>query len=325
MAYRSLRCECGQKMRVGVDMLGKKGQCPSCRLELTITEENAPIREENGTSGPSGFPHNQTSQSSTGTYRDMDGAIPSSGGQYHSSAESYSSGRNVSSENIQNVIIVLAIVIACMIPIVNFLVFLALLSACVRPNTRFKLVLRRFHASDIPIGGQYVLIVGRKSGIIDWLFTMLGLSDEFAFRVTERAVEISTTSFSGKVHTHIPLTKIASSSCGYQKSVPALLFGSMLTGFAFSSLLAALGIINWSIGSSESIGLMLVSALASVFCFVYFVLNKELILTVESAGGLSTGLLFKPSVIENISVDMAQAQRITDIINEAMVKSQNRA
>lgn len=46
MAYRLLTCECGERMKVPVEVLGRKGRCKRCNHEILVTEQNAPIRED---------------------------------------------------------------------------------------------------------------------------------------------------------------------------------------------------------------------------------------------------------------------------------------
>jgi hypothetical protein len=233
-------------------------------------------------------------------------------------------GGTASDENIRNVIIVLLTVIACLIPVVNLFVILALLQTYFRPAKRFKLVLRRFFVSETPVCGRYAMISGRQAGLIHWFLTLLGLSDEFTFQVTEHAVAIVATSLAGKVQVQVPLTSVASTICGYQKSIPALFLGGIFSSCAVVALFSLLMGSGWH-GTAGSSGLAMLAlgfSLSAFLCFVYFLLNKDLLLMVESAGGRTTGLLFKPSIIENFSVDMAQAQRITDIINETTIQAQ---
>jgi hypothetical protein len=108
----------------------------------------------------------------------------------------------------------------------------------------------------------------------------------------------------------VPLASISSTHCGYTKPFGALLLGVV-------SLLGALG----GLFQSESPVFVIGIVLAGI-CFSAYWLMKKIAITIETAGGMTLGLAFKRSLIENVAVDIDEAVRAINLLNQRVVAQQ---
>src|SRR5712672_242557 len=86
------------------------------------------------------------------------------------------------------------------------------------------MVLNKFRINQDPSVGPAVEIIGRASGIVSWVLTVLNLNPENRLIVSDSEVSIRSASLSGIEHTYIPMGKITATVCGYQRSILALGF-----------------------------------------------------------------------------------------------------
>ena len=156
------------------------------------------------------------------------------------------------------------------------------------------LVLKEFSVNRE--GPEYVRIVARKSGLISWFLTILGVDATTTFRVYADRIEFQEGSLSGQVCTTMPLRSLSITTCGYTK--PFILM-----------VLAVLFVI----AAVFTFGLSLILA---ALCILFYFLNKSMLISVVSNSGWSAGVCFKRSVIEGVKVEYAQAQEVIDIVNQ---------
>ena len=165
------------------------------------------------------------------------------------------------------------------------------------------LVLRKF---DVNVtGATAVLIEGRPSGFVAWLLTTLGLDTVTTLTVTDREVSFKEASLSGEIHHLVPVTEIASTHCGFSQPIWLLIVGGVLL------LLSMLTAMTSRDGAAAFVGGLVQGGI----CALIFVLQKKIVITIETAGGMVLGLAFKPSAIEHVSVDLATALQAVDRIN----------
>ena len=107
-------------------------------------------------------------------------------------------------------------------------------------------------------GPEYVHIVARKSGLLSWLLTMIGIDATTIFRVYADRIEFEKGGLSGKLNTTIPLSSVSIASCGYTK--PFILMVLMILAILLEILPIVLSFMN-----PESI----VSAILSLFFCLY--------------------------------------------------------
>lgn len=183
------------------------------------------------------------------------------------------------------------------------------------------MVLKRFHIDDSPSARVIVEMDGRASGIISWLLTLLKLKPDLKFAVTNSEVIIHSASLSGTQVTYIPIGKITASVCGYQRSIVAFGFATLfICGFVmqlWSGLLDSAVSANAVVG--DIIAAIAFLILAGISGLVYY-LSKKISIAVESMH--SHGVIFKRSVIENVTVDLPEALRVAALINKQILAAQ---
>jgi hypothetical protein len=185
------------------------------------------------------------------------------------------------------------------------------------------LVLRRFDLQESPRDGVFLRIVGRPSGLWNWLLTLLRLENESILEVNRERFLVRKASLYGEIHDVVPLTGIASLNCGYSKPFHLLLIAAALL---LIGLFSALGTLADSQEIAEGVGLSAAVLfgfvlLAGIFV-VWYWLSRKLVIAVRSRGGDSHGLAFKPSVIENVSVDLKRALQAIGLINRKVLEAQ---
>jgi len=166
-----------------------------------------------------------------------------------------------------------------------------------------------------PDGPCYIRLVGRRSGLISFLLTLLGIDTTTTFEVYDDRIEYTRFSLSGKTQELIPLAKVSNLLGGYFKPV-------MLLFFSFLSLV--LGVIAWG-ALKEDLGNLPVIfgiLLFAVFMIGYF-LKKSIVVGVVPNSASPVTVAFRRSVIENKNLSEAEARQILDILN-VLVSRANR-
>jgi hypothetical protein len=176
------------------------------------------------------------------------------------------------------------------------------------------LVLRKFKIDDAPSAEVVVDIVGRVSGIIAWLLTIIGFDAEYNLKVTDKEITFKSSSLYGQIHRIVPLPSVASTHCGYSKPIGYLIMGAI---FLVGSVLSGLEIRSGG-------GLIVIGLVIGVIFLIAYYLSKKIAISLETSGGMQFGLSFKRSVMETVSVDMDQALRAIRIINQKIIESQMR-
>ena len=160
-------------------------------------------------------------------------------------------------------------------------------------------------------GPEFIHIVARKSGLISFLLTLLGIDATTTFRVFADRIEFVKGSLSGQISTTMPLSSISITTCGYTKPIALIVLGVIFLLLTIPVCLA-----------SESSMWIFIFLIAAIICFIYYFLNKSLLIWVVSNSSWPAGLCFKRSVIEGVNVEYEQAQEVIRIINE-LTMSQN--
>jgi hypothetical protein len=175
------------------------------------------------------------------------------------------------------------------------------------------LVLRKFSIEKIPSNHIYLDIRGRSSGIISYILTNVGVDSETSLKLTENFILFKSTSLYGQVNNLIPLTSISSTNCGYSKPFSYIILSII-------SLFGGLFLLFSRMNKTYYIGSFLISGLF----ILGYILEKKLIISVETYGGQVIGLIFKRSVIENLPIDINSTINATNLINLKVINSQKR-
>ena len=86
-----------------------------------------------------------------------------------------------------------------------------------------------------PEGPCYVRLVGRKSGLIDWLLTICGVNTTTTLEIYADRIEYSYGSLSGKILEVIPLSKVSNLLCGRFKPFILLVLAAIMFLAAFAT------------------------------------------------------------------------------------------
>lgn len=143
-------------------------------------------------------------------------------------------------------------------------------------------------------GPCYVRLVGRKSGLLDWLLNLCGIDTTTVLEVYEDRIEYSYSSLSGNMLEVIPLSKVSNVICGYFKPV-LLLFLAII---AFIAAFATMGI----------------TLILTIIFAIYYFLKKSTMITIVPNSGSARGIAFKRSLIENKNISNEEAQHIIKIV-----------
>jgi hypothetical protein len=181
------------------------------------------------------------------------------------------------------------------------------------------IVLKKF-VIDEGLGHDAAIeIVGRRSGILSWLLNLFKLEQNCSLAVTDTEVTIRRASLGGVSLRSMPFPHISATICGYQRSIMALAIAVFFAiTFVISLLPTFLGN-GWPDAGPESL-LPFLYLVISIVAMVIFLLSKRIGISIETAE--TSGLAFKASVIENVSVDLAQAVRAIAVLNGKIIAAQ---
>ena len=142
----------------------------------------------------------------------------------------------------------------------------------------------------------YVRIVGRKSGLIDWILSLLKIDTTTIFEVYGDHIKFTEGNLSGRTTTIIPLSAVSSSTSGFFKPIVYLIIG---------------------------IPLIALYGLGLIFIIMYF-LHKALLVSTQSYSGSIAAIAFKRSVIEGVRISQEQAEEVIEIINQLTLEAQKK-
>lgn len=193
-------------------------------------------------------------------------------------------------------------------------IVLAVLSG--RSQAGSPLVLKSWYASNAPMAdGSFIHITGRRSGFIGWLFALLGIDPVTTLKVSATRIEFHASSLTGTAHRITPLGSVSSSYFGYHKPLFAAIFVGLFVGFLSMSLI---GLVIFAIVGPGAAGTLLGLLSAAVFgilaAFLYFKFNKTQTIGFVEVSGFGCEIRFKPSVIEGVNVDEAQAKYAAELM-----------
>lgn len=187
------------------------------------------------------------------------------------------------------------------------------------------LVIKEWKAGQNPVdkAGHFVLIRGRKGGLVDWLLALAKVDPVTTIKIDGQRLEFSQASLSGTAFRMIPLEGICSTFYGYHKPWAQALG----TFVVLTWLLGMLGAIVAGQTRSTALSIFAVLGaplLAAVIAIVQYILGRTLTLGFVEVSGVASAIQFKRSVIENVNVDEQQARYICEI-TQYLVETQRRS
>ncbi len=176
------------------------------------------------------------------------------------------------------------------------------------------LVLRKFEINQSSSADKIIDIVGRKSGFVAFLLTVLGLDATTSLRCTRDRVEYRASSLFGETSTTIPLNQVTGIVGGYKKPIELLIAAAISFGISFVfGLITRNGIVFFILG-----------VLIPLVLIIQYLYGKTMNLGVQNGGDKVYGLEFKKGLIEGVSVDIQLVKEAITLLNNAVLQSNKR-
>ncbi len=174
--------------------------------------------------------------------------------------------------------------------------------------------------------GLYVRIVGRKSGLFAWLLSLLRIDSTTVFEVYQDRIVFKSANLSGATNTTIPLASVCLTASGFFKPVLYIVVAVLLFIPAAMGILAALVMMS---GRSSDAALAagcfptILLGFCAVLVWLYF-LRKTLLVSIQAHSGTLIAIAFKRSVMEGVSVEEEDAERVISLVNQLLLGQQSR-
>lgn len=181
-----------------------------------------------------------------------------------------------------------------------------------------NLVLREFRVGSAETTGEFLYILGRRSGLIAWLLTLFGLQAQTSFSVTNDEVARETVGPRGFEYLYSPLAEISSSRCSYYRAFMVLVLSLAFYAYGLFTLLSAMLRDNDHVRQralAEASDTLWVSLVLGTACYIWYALSKRVLISVVARGDVGMGISFKRSVIENVGVELKKAVEAVDLMN----------
>jgi hypothetical protein len=180
-----------------------------------------------------------------------------------------------------------------------------------------KLILRGFKFT--PTGtGEFLYILGRRSGVLGWLLSLFGLQALTGFSATDNEVARETVGPSGFESVYAPLADIAGSKCSYYRAFWVLVLSLAFYAYGLLSLARAISKSDDDERQSAMAGASYTlwgCLLCGTLLYLWYALSKRVVISVWTKGGVSVGISFKRGVVENRTIELKVASEVVDSIN----------
>jgi hypothetical protein len=163
--------------------------------------------------------------------------------------------------------------------------------------------------------GNYVHIVGRSSGLLAGLLSLLRVDPRTRIAIGIERLEYKRSTLAGTESRMVPLESISSAYYGYHK--PWRESAAILALFALVAWVVMRDPMGWPI----AIGVLLAGA---VFATVHYLFNRTLVLGFIEHSGLVSGIHFKRSVVEGAHIDENAARQICKVVQRLLEARQRR-
>jgi hypothetical protein len=181
------------------------------------------------------------------------------------------------------------------------------------------LVLRKFEVNPDPSAEVHLVIVGRAKGLGGLLLTLLRISPESSLMVRKTDLTMDRSGLLGREHILIPLNKVQGSKSGYHRPVFAFAIACIFI-LTFLCIILVEANSNERIGSGEPANSIVILGIAAIALAVFFY-KRTLQITIGS-GHFTTGMRFKRSILENVTVDLDQLIHASDVLDHTILAAQ---
>jgi hypothetical protein len=167
-------------------------------------------------------------------------------------------------------------------------------------------VLQKFKIHKSANGTPLIRVVGRAQGLISFVLTILGLSDQTHFELFEDRIFYRSNSLSLQIVNTVMLDHVNYTICTLYQPIWTLIIGGLFLIAAFFSILAVA-----FVGSLPAF----IFALLAVFSAYFFWTNRFLVMGIKTSSGDTFGIVFKRSIIENIEVDFGKVRKAMRLVD----------
>lgn len=176
------------------------------------------------------------------------------------------------------------------------------------------LVIKAWKADVRPIDkdNNFVFIMGRQSGLISWLLSLMRIDPTTTIVVGSDRIQFESASLAGTESRLIPLEGICSTYYGYHKPWKAaawIIASAVFLAFFFGAVAAEGGSQGFAF-----ITFILTTMIGVVIALVYYFLNRTLTLGFVENSGVVSGIRFKRSAIENIEINEHEARAVCILV-----------
>lgn len=162
-------------------------------------------------------------------------------------------------------------------------------------------------------GPQYVHIVARKSGLLAFLLSAIGIDTTTKFDVYADRIEFNKGSLSGYVKTTMPLSSLSVITGGFVKPIFKLIIGLVMVVCGFCSIVGGLDSYD---GGALIVTIGFMTLIIGLILIVYYFLSKTLLIQVAASSGWVAAILLKRSVIEGVAITPETADTIVDMVTQ---------
>lgn len=169
---------------------------------------------------------------------------------------------------------------------------------------------------------RVLLLEGRQTGLLAWIYTRLGLEADARMEVTAHDIRIERRSLKGFELFYAPAHDLSCSSCGYYRAVSLVLIAVSLLVGGYMQLSTA-----WQIDDpyqrqqalSVTGTTTLLAAVGASIAYWLFEISKRITVTVETKGGAHGGIALKRNVIDNVTVGLPESIQAVDALNRIIL------
>jgi|SRR5579871_663079 len=181
-----------------------------------------------------------------------------------------------------------------------------------------NVVVQDFRMETGETKGEFLYVLGRRSGISEWFLGLFGLQAQISFSVTDDEVTRESAGPRGFESLYAPLAEIGSSRCSYYRAFWVLALSIFFYLYGLFNLLAAVVKSDdyarqqaLSTGSDTVWGCLVLGTA----CYVWYAFSKRVLISVSAKGGVVLGISFKRSIVENVAVELQKAMAAVDLMN----------
>lgn len=171
-------------------------------------------------------------------------------------------------------------------------------------------VLQKFKINKSAKGNPLIRVAGRAEGLISFILTIMGLSDQTHFELFDDRIFYRKNSLSLQIVNTVMLDHVNYTICTLYQPIWTLIIGGLLLIASFFSLLAVA-----FVGSLPAF----IFGLLAVFSAYFFWTNRFLVMGIKTSSGDTFGIVFKRSIIENIEVDFGKVRNAMRLVDEKIL------